>query len=42
MIKYLSRYNFESRKWEYGYWMGSYFVILAKYPGINMVYADAA
>jgi hypothetical protein len=37
MIRYVTRYNFESRKWEYGYHMGAVFVVVAKYP--NMEYA---
>jgi len=31
-VHYTTRFDFESRKWEYGYWLGSVFVVLAKYP----------
>jgi len=42
MVKYQTRYNTETRKWEYGYWNRSVFVILAKYPSTNMEYSNAA
>jgi hypothetical protein len=42
MIKYQTRYNVETRKWEYGYWNGSVFVVQAKYPAVNTDYSQAA
>ena len=31
-MKYVSRYNLESKRWEYGYWIGRVFHVIAKYP----------
>ena len=28
----MTRYNIETKRWEYGYWLGRVFHIVAKYP----------
>lgn len=28
----MTRYNIETKRWEYGYWLGRVFYIVAKYP----------
>lgn len=33
-MRYVGRYNVQTKLWEYGYWMGSRFVIVAKYPEV--------
>jgi hypothetical protein len=34
-MKRMSRFNLSTRMWEYGYYMGSVFVVLAKYPAVE-------
>lgn len=36
LVKKYARYNTNARMWEYGYDVGSIFVIVARYPNINV------
>lgn len=42
LSKKYARYNINSQVWEYGYDMGSIFVIIARYPNINIDFDRAA
>jgi hypothetical protein len=31
-MNYVTRYNMETKRWEYGYWLGRVFHIVCRYP----------